>query len=334
MAELKARHAFGSSANLEQALSNNIIDEYDILFLDGDTDEPKVGWVDKNGQIVICQDETGVTQVDALPEAGESGKIYIYQNEGYVWDAAESKFVAISKSADLSALEEQIAAKADAAEVNAQIEATLVEHLGKIAAYKVADAPDGTVVKYLDKELRVMVPSDHQWVLRPSGANADQTAYYIGVKAYAPEGAASFKEDMKQVIEDETMYYFEGNDFAGVEDDGRKFSIIWLPVAAYDADTATWTYHGASSTEDKYRGWYYAVEWYDADGEMLASDCIRINLANEDCFGMPKPYYVGDAVKSANAYTDEQIANKVDEETVDMKISAALQGVGAEVIEF
>lgn len=311
MAELKARHAYGKSENIAAAIAANKIDAYDILLLDSDT-EPKIGWIDAKGNpVIVSNGDDEVASVDALPESGEAGKIYIYQNEGYVWDAAESQFVAISKPADLTALEEQIAAKADAAEVNAQIEATLVEHLGKIAAYKVADAPDGTIVNYLDKEVRVMVPSNHQWELRQSGENADQTAYYIGVKAYAPEDAASFKEDMKRVIEDETMYYFEGNDYAGIEDDGRKFSIIWLPVAAYDSETDTWTYHGADSTEEKYVGWYYSVEWYDADGEMIASDCIRINLANEDCFGMPKPYYVSDAVKSANAYTDEQIEAKI-----------------------
>lgn len=121
MAELKARHAFGSSANVEQALKNNVIDEFDILFLDGDTDKPKLGWVDKNGQIVICQEDDEVISVDTLPEAGESGKIYIYQNEGYVWDAAESKFVAISKSVDVSALEEEVATKVTAEEVKTMI---------------------------------------------------------------------------------------------------------------------------------------------------------------------------------------------------------------------
>lgn len=309
MAEMKARHAFGSEANIAQAISDGRLDAYDILFLQ----EKKIGWIDKDGNPVILEDETGVASVDVLPDSGEVGKIYICQNEAHIWDAAQSKFVPVSKPADLSALEEQIAAKADTATVNAQIEATLVEHLGKIAAYKVADAPDGTVVNYLDKEVRVMVPSDHQWVLRPSGEGADQTKYYIGVKAYAPEGAMSFKEDMKKVIEDETMFYFEGNDFAGIEADGRKFSIIWLPVAAYDSSTATWTYHGAASTEERYVGWYYAVEWYDADGEVIASDCIRINLANESCFGAPQPYYVNNAVKSAKTYTDEQIEAKIAE---------------------
>lgn len=44
----KARHAFGNSDGVETALQNGVIDAYDILFLDGET-EPKIGWIDKNG---------------------------------------------------------------------------------------------------------------------------------------------------------------------------------------------------------------------------------------------------------------------------------------------
>ena len=63
MAE-KARHAFGSSENLENALKSGVIDAYDILFLDGDT-EPKVGWVDKNGDVKIVSNETDLSGIEA-----------------------------------------------------------------------------------------------------------------------------------------------------------------------------------------------------------------------------------------------------------------------------
>lgn len=122
MAELKARHAYGTSANLQAALSAGTIDAYDILFLDGDT-EPKIGWVDKNGNAVIVSQDGYVQVVDALPESGEEGVIYIFSEEGYVWSGAE--FVSISKSADLSALEAEIATKVDEATVDTKIETAL-----------------------------------------------------------------------------------------------------------------------------------------------------------------------------------------------------------------
>lgn len=159
-------------------------------------------------------------------------------------------------------------------------------------SYEVSDKPTGTLVKYGDNEIRVMCPADTQWALRPSGANADVNSYYIGVKAYAPADATSFKEDMGQTISDTTMYYFEGNDYAGVDEFGRKYSIIWLPVAAYDAETASWTYYGANSSEGKYIGWYYSVDWYNAAGARIASDTIRINLCNEDCFNSTDSYQI------------------------------------------
>lgn len=108
MATDKARHAFGNSANLEQALQSNAIDAYDILFLDGDT-EPKIGWVDKNGEIRLVQDKVQIVRVNELPTAdGDENVVYIHNNEGYIWDSVNSECVPMSKSADLTNLETQV----------------------------------------------------------------------------------------------------------------------------------------------------------------------------------------------------------------------------------
>lgn len=152
------------------------------------------------------------------------------------------------------------------------------------AKYEISHKPTGTLVDYRDKEIRVMCPVDTEFTLQNSGEGADKLVYYIGFKAYAPADAVSFKEDLKKTIEDPEMYYFEGNDFAGIDAYGRKYSIVWLPVARYDEATSTWSYYGVNSKAGKYIGWYYSVEWYDADGVKIASDTIRINLANEACF--------------------------------------------------
>ena len=70
---LRSKHAFGSSENITQAVEDGKVDAYDILFLDGDTDKPKIGWIDKNGNPVILTDEKGdmsefEEQVDAKIE--------------------------------------------------------------------------------------------------------------------------------------------------------------------------------------------------------------------------------------------------------------------------
>lgn len=103
--------------------------------------------------------------------------------------------------------------------------------------------------------------------------------YYMQFRAYAPEGAVSFKEGDRGVIIDE-MYTFD-DDFAGVDQYGRKYSVCWLALASFSNDT--WTYYGKDSRTDKYIGWTYVVEWYDANGVVIGSDSIRINLSNENC---------------------------------------------------
>ena len=165
--------------------------------------------------------------------------------------------------------------------------------------YEVSHKPVGTLVDYRDKEIRVMIPADTKFELQSSGANADANAYYIGFKAYAPNGAVSFKEDTAEIITDNTMHTFDGNDFAGVDAYGRKYSIIWLPVAKH-AD-GVWTYYGANSSKAKYIGWHYSVEWYDANGVKIDSDCIRINLSNEACHNAVEPFYMANYIKGVKA---------------------------------
>jgi hypothetical protein len=129
MAIDKARHAFGNSANLESALQSGAIDAYDILFLDGDT-EPKVGWVDKNGVIRIVEDKAQIIRVEELPTSdGDESVVYVYNNEGYIWDSVNGQCVPIAKSADLTTLETQVTElttqmeqKVDATTVQSMIE--------------------------------------------------------------------------------------------------------------------------------------------------------------------------------------------------------------------
>lgn len=166
--------------------------------------------------------------------------------------------------------------------------------------YEVSHKPTGTLVNYGEKEIRVMCPDGTQFELQNSGEGADASLYYIGFKAYAPEDAVGFKEDLAETISDDEMYYFENNEFAGVDDYGRKYSIVWLPVAQYDEASAAWTYYGAASSTEQYAGWYYTVNWYNADGVVIDADQIRINLSNENCHSAIKPYYMSNAVSTTD----------------------------------
>ena len=156
--------------------------------------------------------------------------------------------------------------------------------------YEITNVPSGTLVDYRDKEIRVMCPVGAKFEKQNVGAGGNGSNYYMAFKAYAPDGAVSFKEGDKGVIEDK-MYTFD-DAFAGVDEFGRKYSICWLALASYDRDTDAWSYYGKNSSVNKYIGWTYVVEWYDVDGVKISSDKIRINLSNEDCHDAIEPYYI------------------------------------------
>jgi hypothetical protein len=143
MAE-KARHAFGALASVPSALDSGAINAYDILFLDGDT-EPKIGWVDKNGVFRLVENKEQVVRVEELPtENGDKDVIYIYNNEGYIWNGVQC--IPMSKSSDIvelenqiSELETQIAAKVDESTMDAKIEATVETAVKEAASIEVVE---------------------------------------------------------------------------------------------------------------------------------------------------------------------------------------------------
>ena len=155
--------------------------------------------------------------------------------------------------------------------------------------YEVAHRPTKSIINYREGEIRVLCAADTEWSTQVGGG--DPNKYYVGFRAYAPENAHSFKEDLAETISDNTMYYFENNDFAGVDGYGRKYSVVWLPTASLDPVSGNWTYYGASSTAEKFVGWFYSVEWYDINGIKIDSDIVRINLTNETCHNITRPWY-------------------------------------------
>lgn len=113
----KAKHAFGMLENVDAALSSKAIDAYDILFIKDKNGKPYVGWIDKDGNKVVVQEEDEVIVIDgeSLPESGEVGKIYIFGEDAYVYNGTE--FVNLCKPTDVSALEAEIDTKVTAEEV-------------------------------------------------------------------------------------------------------------------------------------------------------------------------------------------------------------------------
>lgn len=104
----RAKHAFGALENIDNAISSGKIDAYDILFVKDANGKPYVGWIDKDGNKVIVEEENDIIVVDgeSLPEAGVSGKVYIFGDNGYFWNGSE--FINLCKPTDVSSLEAQV----------------------------------------------------------------------------------------------------------------------------------------------------------------------------------------------------------------------------------
>lgn len=124
----KARFAYGSKSKVDAALKSGAVNEFDFLCLSGENERPSVGWIDKDGNPIYVECVKYIEVVSALPETGEEGIIYMLEGKGYVW--YENAFVPMSESTDLSALEEEVAKKVDAATVETMIETAVAEASG------------------------------------------------------------------------------------------------------------------------------------------------------------------------------------------------------------
>lgn len=292
---MKAKHAFGNLADVEKALQAGKIDCYDILFLDGDT-EPKIGWIDANGIFRLVENEADFSELEAV-------------------------IATKANASDVEALETELATKAGIDEVDAKfgkavtdsvseakaytdgkVEAAIAEHLTQ--KYEIADAPAGTLVKMNENEIRIMCPHDAEYHLQGVGTGGDPNTYYVTFKTYVyDDNAVGYKEHLGGSVDAEILTDLKTDEY------GRRYQPTWLGIAKYDEATDVWSYYGANSNENKMIGWDYQLDLFDANGVMIGSDSVRINLSNENCHYEIKPYYVG----SMMAEVDKKITDAVAE---------------------
>ena len=105
MAE-RAKHAYGSRANLENAIANGAVDAYGVLFLKGEGETPAIGWVDKNGNPVVITPADDLATLEA---------------------ELETKIAEKASSEEVEALGTELATKITAEEVGALIDEKISE---------------------------------------------------------------------------------------------------------------------------------------------------------------------------------------------------------------
>ena len=315
---MKAKHAFGNSSAVQEALNTGKINAYDILFMDGDT-EPKVGWIDKDGNFRLVKNETDLSGI----EAELSTKANAEDVDAKISTAATDS-VATAKSY-----------------TDDKVEAAINEHMVK--KFEITDVPIGTLVRMNENEIRIMCPVDTEWIKQTVGIGGDANCYYATFKTFVPsDNVVGYIEHLGDQVDKEILTDFSTDKY------GRRYQPTWLALAKYDESTGVWNYYGKNSSEEKFIGWDYQIDWYDVDGKVIASDCIRINLSNEGCHSSIKPYYgvsetveiegkveemveekmtvkIVEAVSTSNAYTDAQI---------EAKLAEIEEAVSYEIIEF
>ena len=290
----KAKHAYGSRKNLEAAIASGAVDAYDVLFLNGEDEKPAIGWVDKNKNPIIIE----TTDSSAL--------------EGQVAEL-ESELASKANAEEVNAKIDEVTASTVASAksyTDGKVEAAINEHMVK--KFEISSVPDGTLVDYRDKEIRVMCPVDAKFVKQSVGVGGDANAYYMTFKTYVyDDNVVGYKEHINGQFDAEILKDLKTDEY------GRRYQPTWLSLANYDEATDTWTYRGESSNSEKFVGWDYQIDWYDDNGVMIASDCVRINLSNENCHSSTKPYYVGGMMKDIETMVNTKIAENSAYEIVE-----------------
>lgn len=288
----KAKHAFGALERVDENIQSGVIDSYDVLFVKDSKGNPYVGWVSKDGQKEIVDPYAEVAKLETQVNAELATKA----------DAEEVK-AEIATKVGVEEVDAKIKTVKDYTDgkVESAVEAAMSEHLVK--RYKVEDVPAGTLVDYFDKEIRIMCPADAEFVKQSVGVGGNPNNYYMTFKTYAPsDDVVGYIEHLGDQADAEILTDLKTDKY------GRKYQPTWLSLAGYDESTDTWTYHGKDSSTEKYIGWDYQIDWYNADGVMVKSDAVRINLSNEDCHNTVEPYYIGSVRKEIDTKIEEKIA--------------------------
>ena len=276
-----------------------------------------------------------IVNVEELPDVseGKTDMLYIIGEKVYLFNGAEYKCINEMSMSDINAIAERVVSletfstnaisqisdlEAEVSSINEQIiileekvNAAEVQKTCKCGVeYEITDVPTGTLVNYRDSEIRIMCPVDAVFTKQAVGAGGDADCYYVTLKTYVPndESIVGYIEHLGEQVDSEVLTDLK------TDVDGRRYQPTWLAVAKYDETTDTWTYYGANSSKEKYIGWDYQIDWYNADGVMVASDCVRINLSNEECHFVIEPYYITavkaevETLKEGNAEVIEKLA--------------------------
>lgn len=147
-------------------------------------------------------------------------------------------------------------------------------------------------VKYFDKEIRIYISKVGGWI---DNDNDDKSSTHLcSFKVYAPKNAKYIKERLDANVNN--LDNVEIKEFspkmAGIALDSKKYSSLMVPVA-FKNIRGNWIYYGSSSSKSHFIGYFYNIEWYDENKDLISKDSIRINLvASEDQLNDPTDHSI------------------------------------------
>ena len=118
----KAKHAHGSRKNLENAIAQGVVNEYDVLFLSGEGESNAIGWISKTGEAIIIDPVAEVSKLEAELETE------------------------LATKADAEAVAAELATKVSSEEVDAKIDTVVTEKVETVINEKV-DTQVETIVE-------------------------------------------------------------------------------------------------------------------------------------------------------------------------------------------
>lgn len=169
--------------------------------------------------------------------------------------------------------------------------------------FEIRSAVEGFLVDEAQNDLRVFIPKDSTYSLQNVGEGGDSQSFYMTVRAWAPRAdvTACRKGDYSHYERDFTELETVKVD----EESGRVYADFWLPIAHTDDGGTTWTEYGDNSTDGRYIGWNWLVEWY-IDDALVACGSKRINLVNtREMFYNNKDWYIPELEAELEAATSQ-----------------------------
>lgn len=150
--------------------------------------------------------------------------------------------------------------------------------------------PAGSHITYGEDYIRICASNDQSsYKLQDVGEGGNANTYYGDIRFYYPEGAVKVKHvtwntnNSAPDMSGEEMCLI-AEEHPGVDENGRKFILDWLPFAYYTAENGVWTAYGWNKPFGEYAKMFNRLQWFDENNNLLRDDYIEFQYATDETF--------------------------------------------------